>query len=247
VSAALILALALSLAVVPASAAGGTQTAWAVTPMTLTRGQALGVGKAYLIMQTDGNLVLYDEAGRARWASNTVGRGDHATFQSDGNFVVYTSSGVPLWASNTWGHPFAVLMVQEDGNVVIYPNAAWATNTVCGCVGDPLGATLVSAPYYIFAGSGILSANAWYNLTMQTDGNLVLYDGVGRALWASNTVGRGSFAVFQGDGNFVVYTSSGGAVWSSNTWGRQGAVLALQDDGNVVVYNRAIWATNTAH
>jgi len=36
-------------------------------------------------------------------------------------------------------------------------------------------------------------------------------------------------------------------VWSSNTNGHLSSVLAIQDDGNAVVYNGAIWATNTAH
>lgn len=44
-----------------------------------------------LVMQGDGNLVLYDNfSGRALWASGTDGRnGARAVMQSDGNLVVY--------------------------------------------------------------------------------------------------------------------------------------------------------------
>ena len=39
-----------------------------------TRICAQDAGKACLIMQSDGNLVVYDERGAPRWASNTAGR-----------------------------------------------------------------------------------------------------------------------------------------------------------------------------
>jgi hypothetical protein len=49
----------------------------------------------------------------------------------DGNFVIY---GFPnaIWATNTAGRPDSTLIVQDDGNVVIYeprPRPVWATNT----------------------------------------------------------------------------------------------------------------------
>jgi len=102
----------------------------------LGKGDVCQWGKARLIMQSDGNLVIYDENSRARWASNTVGSGDHTSFQTDGNFVVYTASGQALHTgnvpSNTCCHTGYDLHVQEDGNVVIYApgwNPVWATGT----------------------------------------------------------------------------------------------------------------------
>ncbi len=90
-----------------------------------------------LVMQTDGNLVLY-EAGvtAALWASNTAGSaGALAVMQDDGNFVVYTAAGTPVWSSNTAGVGCgAWLAVQTDGNVVIYDStgkARWSTGTCC--------------------------------------------------------------------------------------------------------------------
>jgi hypothetical protein len=86
-----------------------------------------------LVLQEDGNLVLYIQGGsHALWASGTDGRAvSQCIMQADGNPVIY---GYPnaIWASNTWGHPGASLVVQDDGNVVIYStegHALWATNT----------------------------------------------------------------------------------------------------------------------
>ncbi|WP_079125349.1 hypothetical protein [Streptomyces lushanensis] len=95
-------------------------------------GQSCSVGKSSLRMQTDGNFVLYDENNRARWATNTQGRGDWARFGADGNLIVYDINGQPVWVSNTCCHSDYFLAVQADGNVVIYQNgyiARWSTGT----------------------------------------------------------------------------------------------------------------------
>jgi Beta-galactosidase len=89
-------------------------------------------GDYTLIMQGDGNLVLYQN-GTALWASNTSGSAaDEAIMQGDGNFVLYTSSGSPVWSSGTAGNDGAYLVVQNDGNVVIYSasgSTLWSTGT----------------------------------------------------------------------------------------------------------------------
>ena len=118
----------------------------------LNAGQQLNVGDTltssggnyYLILQTDGNLVLYpigQYGQNALWATGTNGKpSQKACMQSsDGNFVVYdtmstdTTSANALWASNTVGHPGDYLCCQDDGNLVIYTSdnsPIWATNTV---------------------------------------------------------------------------------------------------------------------
>jgi hypothetical protein len=84
-----------------------------------------------LILQADGNLVLYDDQ-RSLWASNTEGRRvNAAVMQEDGNFVLQAGSRA-AWASGTDGSPGARLVVQDDGNVVVYAqggDALWATRT----------------------------------------------------------------------------------------------------------------------
>jgi hypothetical protein len=86
-----------------------------------------------LVMQPDGNLVLYNSAKRALWSSRTSSPGAFALFQTDGNFVVYSRADHPLWSSGTKAGPQSFLMVQNDGNVVVYATpqgpGLWSTRT----------------------------------------------------------------------------------------------------------------------
>lgn len=81
------------------------------------------------IMQTDGNLVLYQNQ-RALWSSRTNGyQPKLAIMQTDGNFVVYFHNRSP-WATGP-RIPGSYIVVQDDGNVVVYGSgrALWATGT----------------------------------------------------------------------------------------------------------------------
>ena len=106
-------------------------------------------GVFFVIMQGDGNLVVYRGAGPndhhgALWASDKVApAGDfYAIMQADGNLVVYKGTGPndnrgALWASGTvlpTGDFFANM--QDDGNFVVYKGTGpadshgpvWASN-----------------------------------------------------------------------------------------------------------------------
>ncbi len=73
-----------------------------------------------LVMQDDGNLVLYT-GGNVLWQTTTSGTdAKRAVMQTDGNFVVYGVAGNPLWMSHTEGKPGCYLALQDDGNLVIY-------------------------------------------------------------------------------------------------------------------------------
>ncbi|MFJ6901940.1 hypothetical protein [Streptomyces hokutonensis] len=99
---------------------------------TLEHGQSVSSDEARLVMQTDGNLVVYDELSQPRWGSDTVGHGWRATLQDDGNFVVYTRSNQAVWGSGTEGNPGSTLWIQDDGNVVVYNHLGfplWGTGT----------------------------------------------------------------------------------------------------------------------
>ena len=93
-----------------------------------------------LIMQQDGNVVLYDHQSRPLWATNTGGLITPREFimQTDGNLVLYSTDGQARWASRTWNNPGAFLNVQDDGNLVVYragsqsetaDNALWAAGS----------------------------------------------------------------------------------------------------------------------
>ncbi len=49
-------------------------------------------------MQTDGNFVIYDGQGVARFSTGTAGNQNaYLLVQSDGNLVIYNGSGQPVW------------------------------------------------------------------------------------------------------------------------------------------------------
>jgi cell wall-associated NlpC family hydrolase len=210
----------------------------------LASGQTLSVGQYLmspngqyqLIMQTDGNLVLY-RGSTALWSSGTGGDdGATVTMQTDGNLVLYLN-GVAKWNSNTAGFSGDFLQLQDDSNLVIYQGAHALWDWGSGYIGNQLfgGTTLT-------AGEELISPGRAYDLIMQGDGNLVLYQG-STALWSSGTSGDdGATVTMQTDGNLVVYLN-GVAEWNSNTAGFSGDFLQLQDDSNLVIYQgaHALW------
>jgi GH25 family lysozyme M1 (1,4-beta-N-acetylmuramidase) len=246
-----------------AGIASGPPTALPPAPSgcgAIEPGQGLTAGHSYdscdgrfsLAMQTDGNLVLY-LYGTALWASGTSGTdGEVAVMQGDGNFVLYGKTSNALWASGTSGHGGASLAVQDDGNVVVYAgsDALWASGTnVPGSPAAPTACGALAPGQGMVRGESVRSCDGRFTFAMQTDGNLVYYDGA-KAIWNTGTEGtKAYFAVMQGDGNFVLYDTKSAALWSTGTSGHDGARFAAQTDGNLVVYattNAALWASNTA-
>ena len=91
----------------------------------------------------------------------------------------------------------------------------------------------------------LYSDSGQYRLTVQLDGNMVLY-GPGGPIWATNTgcYNCGTYLIMQQDGNLVLYTGWGQPMWASNSSG-SGSRFVVQDDANLVVYNganQAIWS-----
>jgi hypothetical protein len=193
-----------------------------------------GSGNGYVIvMQQDGNLVLYDKNWQPVWASGSNGLKSpyYLQIQSDSNLVIYGNSGA-VWATGTNGRgqcntiyqgesihtnehlsddsgTFS-LNLQNDGNLVLY-----------GCWGFPSWA------------SNIANSSKSRNLSMQSDGNLVIYES-GVAKWATGTNGKGVgpyYLLLQADGNLVIYGSTG-AIWASNTVGVGYCQLCIQTYNN---------------
>jgi hypothetical protein len=89
-------------------------------------------GRAILVYQQDGNLVLYFDS-QPLWDSRTAGVSPgQAIMQGDGNFVVYDAAGAPAWASGTEGNGGASITVHDDGTWAVYLDGApiMTTNTV---------------------------------------------------------------------------------------------------------------------
>jgi hypothetical protein len=102
-----------------------------------------------MIMQTDGNLVLYRISdGFALWSSGTAGTGtQRACMRSDGNFVTYSGTSRTFHTA-THSHSGAIIALQDDANLVIYESGSsseshesdssrvlWATNIISSCTG----------------------------------------------------------------------------------------------------------------
>jgi len=117
----------------------------APTPITY-RGDRLGAGqnltthqgiqskngRVKVVLQTDGNFVLYGD-GQPLWWTGVRPGTNLAAMQKDGNFVLYKPDEGDVWNSETAGHPGAYLVAQDDGNLVIYwgvgGSALWSSET----------------------------------------------------------------------------------------------------------------------
>jgi hypothetical protein len=185
-------------------------------------------GQNRLIMQYDGNLVMYNAYWQPLWNSNTAGRpGSYMVLQYDGNLVVRDGNGYPLYNIYDFSrNPHAqvictvcgvngFLSVEDDGNMIVFAgNVVWTAgeSRASGSAG-----TVLRAGQAIPSGSSLTSPSGRFSLAMQTDGNLVLYDN-GSFVWNSNTAGNpGAYAVLQTDGNFVVYGGGGRPIFYTNT------------------------------
>lgn len=82
-------------------------------------------------------------------------------------------------------------------------------------------------------------------MTMQQDGNLVVYNEQNKPIWAAMTFGENHRAIFQPDGNLVVHNGDDRAIWASRTHDFGGAQLVLRPDAKVVVVHngRVVWST----
>lgn len=95
-------------------------------------------------------------------------------------------------------------------------------------------------------GQSLTSENGAYELTLQDDGNLVLYSGE-TSVWSTKTDGQKVLrAEVQADGNFVLYTADD-PVWASQTKGAKDVRLVLQNDRNLVLYGSdgPAWSSDT--
>lgn len=70
--------------------------------------------------------------GKAVWCTHTMAATARMVMQRDGNLVVYSSTNRPLWQSGTYDHAGAYLVMQSDRNLVLYSSAGkalWQSGT----------------------------------------------------------------------------------------------------------------------
>ncbi|MFJ4189687.1 hypothetical protein [Kitasatospora sp. NPDC089509] len=135
-------ALALAGTVASAGTAQADSSVSMREPGILYQGSSLNTDDTRLILQLDGNLVIYRNYQTpnpvAVWsAAGTWSCGYKAIMQGDGNFVVYNASNKVCWASNTFKsdpNSTASLVVSDHGGLTVQfsypPRASTATITV---------------------------------------------------------------------------------------------------------------------
>ncbi|MGP4051760.1 mannose-binding protein [Streptomyces sp. 2A115] len=98
-------------------------------PSVLEVNQAWTTNRIRMVMQADGNLVVYNEKGKPIWASMTFGDNHRAIFQNDGNLVIHNAADRPIWASRSHGNEGAQLVLRADAKVVIVykGGVVWST------------------------------------------------------------------------------------------------------------------------
>jgi hypothetical protein len=90
-------------------------------------------GRTALVLQTDGNLVVYGPNSSVLWNAGTQGRGGtYLVLQGDGNLVLYTAANGVVWHNGAYGLGGTHLEMQDDGNLVLYTptnGVVWHTNS----------------------------------------------------------------------------------------------------------------------
>ncbi|WP_328299965.1 hypothetical protein OG389_20770 [Streptomyces sp. NBC_00435] len=227
-----------------------------------------------LVMQADGNLVLYalGNPGGYKlplWSTGTYGNpGAYAAMQADGNFVVYKKgggdrTGGALWSTGTYGDrtdTYPGVYLRTDGEFYVEGRSwsytyVWSTNAVER--GAKVCAATEQVPLWPWLpGNWGQSATVW--MVLQKDNNLVIYrKSDGKAIWSSGTYGAKSRVDLTMDpkGDLILRERDRENTlrWHTGTAGNKGAYALLQDDGNFVVYKKgggpgkggALWATGT--
>ena len=201
--------------------------------------------------------------------------------QPDGNIVIYDSTNLAVWNmwGETIGHPQAVrLEMQNDGNLVAYGNnnsIAWSINPhtigtgsfnvvntsdidsklseINGVVN--VGSTLTTGQT-LSTNQYLSSPNKKFIAKMQNDGNFVIYNS-DSSIWSSKTAGQGtgtSVIKVKNDGNICINQSLNSNVSYWELWQQAGAwndvatSFVLQNDGNLVAYasnGTPIWWSGT--
>ncbi|OAL44681.1 HET-domain-containing protein [Pyrenochaeta sp. DS3sAY3a] len=141
----------------------------------------------------------------------------HVSMEQSGSLAIYTADRQLIWTTNTsqWATQWTRIKVQDDGNAVIYSdrNAIWASHTCDGKLPESIehgqslfpGEMLVSrnnkyrlvmqedrnlvvrSPFKVIWTSKTAGQMDIKHVIMQMDGNLVMYNDISRAVWASQT------------------------------------------------------------
>jgi len=218
-------------AAVGPTAAGATATGITGSSMPVPSGTSIRSphGLYWLDLQSDGRLVEWG-GGRALWSSNVASAGATLTVGTDGTLAIRSTTGATVWAA---GKPSAgdapVLQVTDLGVVQLVRGTTVLWQQVPG-TRDRLvpGASLVP-------GQEIRDTTGHRRFIVRADGQLRIILGSKTVFAVAG--GRGSSLRVQTDGNVVLYDAVGKAKWSTATWryGGKNMQLRMQTNGDLVL------------
>ncbi len=179
---------------------------------SLIQGESIKKNGVILIMQNDGNFVLYNKEKKPIWHTNTQWQCKYclAVYEGDGNLSIYNNvTHEKLYSSDTKGSTKMTLSSVGPYLHFTYPE----TQTM----------TFLAGTLYLREGQSVDTNGL--KIEMQLDGDLVLSNN-GQAIWSSKTKGQCArcLAVYQSDGNLVVYDANKkflplfatGIMWTKN-------------------------------
>jgi hypothetical protein len=124
----------------------------------------------------------------------------------------------------------------DGGNTCIFEYELESDND-SQCV--PTGGVLMPGQCLSEGTSNSLSDGGGLNLVLGAVGSLYVANN-GSAVWFGTFLTDANVAIMQNDGNFVVYDPNGVALYASNTWGNPGAYLTVDShpglDHGVIVH-----------
>lgn len=223
---------------------------------TLYAGQSVTSAnqKYSAVMQADGNFVIYRNDGLAIWSTNTTGLGAvRASMQADGNFVLYDANNNAKWQTATQGQDYHFFVDNLGFGRVETAIPVWQSATGDGNAPAGIQPLFFSAGFSFEKGRPYLQSNGIYDLTFQTDGNMVLYRN-STPIWNSGTTGLGA-TIANIDTVLNLWDPARGMIWqnqiTSYTYGfkasqidRHGSYMVLSADGNLGMYAPVdIWRT----
>ncbi|RWR91656.1 mannose-binding lectin ALA [Cinnamomum micranthum f. kanehirae] len=179
-----------------------------------------------LMLQLDCNLVLYDR-NETVWSTNTEASSCSLQLQGTGELVLSNGSGGTLWSSGRRGSRQGnyVFVLQEDRNLVVYGPPLWDANTSLSTPiypprtpidMDPRAENVLIPRRILYPGYSL--KNGQWELKLETDCNLVLYEDGDKVIWATNVTGNivdGCYLRNNLGGNVVVYDGSGNTIWAT--------------------------------
>lgn len=196
-----------------------------------------------LVMQTDGNLVTYDNRGKVVFSTGTSAPGHYLDARGNGDLVlVNPKTGQVQWVTPTRGATSMVL--QDDGNLVIRNSTGQAMYDSFGFSGKH-SRVIDTAVKSLAPGESAYAIRGGYRFTMNANGNLVGYRKDGTHYFSSKSYGVNRQLAMQANGNATIMTGSS-TVWSTRTAGNTGAALTLRTDGRLVVTKGAslLWKSH---